>query len=88
MHMGGLSSCDLSLICNSLHPALGEEVVKRMVAFNCQLEKEVVRERRWGQEGSPWEFNLRDLLRWCKAMESDSAVTPGRYARLLNMAEM
>ena len=51
VHMGGLSSCDLSLICNSLHPALGEEVVKRMVAFNCQLEKEVVRERRWGQEG-------------------------------------
>ena len=42
MHMGGLSSCDLSLICNSLHPALGEEVVKRMVAFNCQLEREVV----------------------------------------------
>ena len=88
VHMGGLSSCDLSLICNSLHPALGEEVVKRMVAFNCQLEKEVVRERRWGQEGSPWEFNLRDLLRWCKAMESEGAVAPGRYVRLLYMAKM
>ena len=21
--------------------------------------------REWGREGSPWEFNLRDLSRWC-----------------------
>ena len=89
VHMGGLTSCDLSLICTSLHPALGDEVVKRMVAFNCQLEKEVVREKRWGQEGAPWEFNLRDLLRWCKAMESEgTAVVPGRYVRLLYVAKM
>lgn len=31
--------------------------------FTDRLEREVVRERLWGQTGAPWEFNLRDLLR-------------------------
>lgn len=34
-------------------------------------------ERQWGQKGGPWEFNLRDLFRWCQLMLVDQA--PGCY---------
>lgn len=34
-------------------------------------------ERRWGQRGSPWEFNLRDMFRWCELMQADQS--PGFY---------
>lgn len=34
-------------------------------------------ERRWGQKGGPWEFNLRDMFRWCELMQADQS--PGFY---------
>ena len=38
-------------------------------------------DRRLGSVGGPWEFNLRDLLRWCQLLESHvpaQAATPDR----------
>lgn len=34
-------------------------------------------EKKWGQKGGPWEFNLRDLFRWCQLMLVDQS--PGWY---------
>ena len=31
----------------------------------------------WGQRGAPWEFNLRDVFRWCDLMVANQA--PGCY---------
>ena len=41
-----------------------------MVAFNSALAHAVVFERRFGRAGSPWEFNLRDVLRWCELAQA------------------
>ena len=41
-----------------------------MVHFNDSLSRAVVAERRFGRAGSPWEFNLRDVLRWCELAEA------------------
>ncbi|XP_033727582.1 midasin-like isoform X2 [Pecten maximus] len=30
-----------------------------------QIHQEATVDKSWGQKGSPWEFNLRDLFRWC-----------------------
>jgi midasin len=49
-----------------------------MVAFNDALSRAVVTERRFGRVGSPWEFNLRDVLRWCELVEA--AVPPSLHA--------
>jgi|APGre2960657444_1045066.scaffolds.fasta_scaffold00884_9 midasin len=46
-----------------------------MVAFNEALARAVVVERRFGRAGAPWEFNLRDVLRWSELAEA--AVAPG-----------
>jgi midasin len=40
-----------------------------MVAFNEALARAVVVDRSFGRSGSPWEFNLRDVLRWCQLAE-------------------
>lgn len=44
-------------------------------------------EGRWGQRGGPWEFNLRDLFRWCDLMVHDRGVKgqidPGLHVGLV-----
>ncbi|XP_056422084.1 midasin [Hyla sarda] len=72
-----LTPSDMQFIANSLFPTLGEEVINKMVAFNNQVDLEVMTERKWGQKGGPWEFNLRDLFRWCHLMLHDQS--PGSY---------
>lgn len=43
-------------------------------------------ERLWGQRGSPWEFNLRDMFRWCELMQGDQSpgfFNPGQHVALV-----
>ncbi|XP_018427598.1 PREDICTED: midasin [Nanorana parkeri] len=72
-----LSPCDMEFIANALFPTLGEAIVSKMVSFNNQVDLEVMTQRKWGQKGGPWEFNLRDLFRWCQLMLHDQS--PGNY---------
>jgi midasin len=55
-----------------------------MVHFNESLARAVVSDRTFGRDGAPWEFNLRDVLRWCElaeaALEPSRAGTPDDVA--------
>ncbi|NXE72930.1 MDN1 protein, partial [Cochlearius cochlearius] len=56
--------------------------------FSCffQIDKEVMTEKKWGQKGGPWEFNLRDLFRWCQLMlvdQSPGCYDPGQHVFLV-----
>lgn len=51
-----------------------------------KLVQEVSVERKWGQIGGPWEFNLRDLFRWCQLMQTDQSpgfFNPGQHVGLV-----
>ena len=51
-----------------------------------QLVQEVSVERKWGQRGGPWEFNLRDMFRWCQLMQADQSpgfFNPGQHVGLV-----
>ena len=38
----------------------------------------------WGQRGSPWEFNLRDIFRWCELFDCKSGLyVKWRYVELI-----
>ncbi|KAG8704048.1 hypothetical protein FRC08_002482, partial [Ceratobasidium sp. 394] len=65
-----LSREDLQVICRLAEPDLPEEILGEMLAFNERLCEEVVERARFGREGSPWEFNLRDILRWTALWKS------------------
>ncbi|KAI2503973.1 AAA-family ATPase [Fragilaria crotonensis] len=44
-----------------------------MVGFNSAIHTSVVTKREYGDAGSPWEFNLRDVFRWCELAESSGS---------------
>ncbi|RMC13256.1 hypothetical protein DUI87_10790 [Hirundo rustica rustica] len=77
VYVDPLSAEDMKFIGNTLFPAIDKTTIAKMVAFNNKIEKEVMAEKKWGQKGGPWEFNLRDLFRWCQLMLVDQA--PGWY---------
>ncbi|XP_078798874.1 midasin isoform X2 [Oryzias latipes] len=72
-----LSSEDMEFIADSIFPNIDKEIRVKMVEFSNKLVQEVCVQRHWGQRGSPWEFNLRDMFRWCQLMQNDQ--TPGLY---------
>ena len=73
---------DLALICRHQHPSLAHETIAKLVKFAVELHKETCVEKSWGYSGSPWQFNLRDLLRWCQAVSAESHLAY-RYAELI-----
>ncbi|KAJ7673557.1 hypothetical protein B0H17DRAFT_1208374 [Mycena rosella] len=68
-----LTSSDLLLVCQHLFPAIGPEVLQAMISFNTTLNTEVSVKRSFARAGSPWEFNLRDVLRWATLLESSAS---------------
>ncbi|XP_041660686.1 midasin isoform X2 [Cheilinus undulatus] len=81
-----LTSKDMEFIGDSIFPNIDKEIIVKMVQFSNRLVKEVCVERRWGQRGSPWEFNLRDMFRWCQLMHADQSpgfFNPGQHVALV-----
>ncbi|XP_044531325.1 midasin [Gracilinanus agilis] len=77
VYVDPLSASDMEFIANTLFPAIEKSIIAKMVAFNKKIDQEVTLEKKWGQKGGPWEFNLRDLFRWCQLILVDQS--PGGY---------
>ena len=58
------------LYAGALHPSIPSSVRQRMIQFLEKLHVAANIDRSFGSIGGPWEFNLRDLLRWCQLLES------------------
>ncbi|KAH8857575.1 Midasin [Schistosoma japonicum] len=51
-----------------------------------QVNKRINIEHEFGSQGGPWEFNLRDLIRWCDLLiksKDFEGLNPGLYVHLL-----
>ncbi|KGL95354.1 Midasin, partial [Charadrius vociferus] len=86
VYVDPLSAEDMEFIGNTLFPAIDKSIIAKMVAFNNKIDKEVMTEKKWGQKGGPWEFNLRDLFRWCQLMlvdQSPGCYDPGQHVFLV-----
>uniref|UniRef100_A0A8C3UQS1 Midasin n=1 Tax=Catharus ustulatus TaxID=91951 RepID=A0A8C3UQS1_CATUS len=86
VYVDPLSAEDMKFIGNTLFPAIDKTIIAKMVAFNNKIEEEVMAEKKWGQKGGPWEFNLRDLFRWCQLMlvdQSPGCYDPGQHVFLV-----
>ncbi|OCH90921.1 midasin [Obba rivulosa] len=55
---------DLLLVCQNLFPKYPTELLLNMIESTRRLHEEVMQRRSFGRQGSPWEFNLRDIIRW------------------------
>ncbi|CAI4046401.1 hypothetical protein N7582_003803 [Saccharomyces uvarum] len=67
-----LAANDLLLIAKHLYPSIEPEVITKMIRLMSTLEEQVCKKKLWGSLGSPWEFNLRDTLRWLKLLNQYS----------------
>ncbi|KAI0115802.1 hypothetical protein GGR51DRAFT_555677 [Nemania sp. FL0031] len=78
---------DLLLIASHNFPRVSSETVSQMIKFISNLEKRILVERAFGSQGSPWEFNLRDTLRWLNLLTSpDPILSTGTVSDFLNIA--
>ena len=82
-----ISTFSFRCVCNGNDVSNGNVVFNENVICSAQVHKQVVVDRAWGHRGAPWEFNLRDLSRWCALAAKDvSAEIPldvGKYAYLV-----
>lgn len=75
-----LSKEDIFMICCNLFPEIEKQIWKAMIEYTTRLHEEVMTKRSFGRVGTPWEFNLRDLIRWGTLIrQSDSSAHPGQF---------
>ncbi|KAF7348332.1 Midasin [Mycena sanguinolenta] len=68
-----LTASDLLLVCQHLFPAIAPEILQAMISFNTTLNDAVSVKRSFARAGSPWEFNLRDVLRWAALLGASAS---------------
>lgn len=87
VHVSALKSSDLRTIVASKYAVLSKDLIDKMVAFNEQVHSAVAENHQFGNAGSPWEFNLRDVFRWADLLASekvkDDPLVLARSARII-----
>lgn len=73
VYIGKLNSTDMKLICEHIYPNVSRETIDNLVEFVFELEKEVNVKKAWGHTGGPWEFNIRDIIKFLN-IENSSAL--------------
>jgi midasin len=78
---------DLIHIASSMYPTLhctveetsmsdsavvGQTLLERMIGFNRAVHEDTMVNCRYGRLGAPWEFNLRDVFRFCDLLKQQS----------------
>ncbi|KDQ20857.1 hypothetical protein BOTBODRAFT_100466 [Botryobasidium botryosum FD-172 SS1] len=74
-----LSPEDLFIICHSMFPDHPTDELRLMITFNTRLHQETMIKKSFGREGSPWEFNLRDIIRWITLMRTSPELNLRRH---------
>ncbi|KAL1916197.1 uncharacterized protein VTP21DRAFT_5814 [Calcarisporiella thermophila] len=69
-----LTRADLLFICRHRYSHLSPEFLEKIIDFNQRLFDETMVQRKFGRNGSPWEFNLRDVFRWLELIHSNQGL--------------
>lgn len=80
----------------ALYPGVPSDLLQRMVELLEVLHQDARDHPTFGKVGGPWEFNLRDLLRWCDLSVACSSLAPSgdlrsivrHYANMLLVSRM
>ncbi|GFS38685.1 midasin [Nephila pilipes] len=77
---------DYLFISKKMYPGIPKNLISAMIQFNVEIEKKINIEKEFGHLGSPFEFNLRDIFRWCSAIvkfQCGGEFNVGEYVKLL-----
>ncbi|CAH0557511.1 unnamed protein product [Brassicogethes aeneus] len=67
VYVNTLNDRDLKFILENQFNEIPSDVLEKMLKFNSKVTDEL-ESHTFGHKGSPWEYNLRDLTRWCEAV--------------------
>ncbi|KAI5949928.1 hypothetical protein KGF54_005406 [Candida jiufengensis] len=85
VYVDTLKSADLEFILSNLYPSVNSTDSTKLIKFISEIEDQVVKKKLWGHQGSPWEFNLRDSLRWLSLYTSKNLKSDIQLSDFLNM---
>lgn len=80
VYVDALDKEDLFQIAQYLYPKVNDS--ERMIQFISQLDKDV-QSGKFGAKGAPWEFNMRDTMRWMSLVSRDQNANPGAFLNLI-----
>lgn len=66
VYIEDLTDNDFYVILSNMFPEIGEVDLKKMIQVNSEICKTVKENRLFAKNGGPFEFNLRDLIRWAE----------------------
>ncbi len=81
VYIESLTDGDLHSIVSARFPSVPASMASSMIRFNKKIHEEVVEWREYGDFGSPWEFNLRDVFRWCELAVANGDTKEAQLAR-------
>ena len=77
---------DLLTICSQLYPNVSNTEIKTIVQYVTDINVLTQNSQTIAVAGGPWEFNLRDLLRWLHLVDSQEHLMPaGRLSDYKNI---
>ena len=68
---------DMLSISTTLYPHIPDAVATEIIRFTADLERHAMESSMSTSPGAPWEFNLRDVLRWFQLLSTDKALFSG-----------
>ena len=78
-----LNATDLLLICQRAFPGHPVDMLEAMITLTNRIQDEATTKHTIGRDGGPWEFNLRDILRWMSLMHTSTGLeidnSPGTH---------
>nr|XP_039270627.1 midasin-like [Styela clava] len=84
VYMDPLSKEDMVLILSSQFPKIPVDMLYKMICFNESVKEQIVNRHQWGHVGGPWEFNLRDMIRWCELiLTAHNGFYPEKFVYLI-----
>lgn len=69
VYVDELVDADYISICASTYPSIPRTLLEKLVSFNKRLHEDTMLCHKFAQDGSPWEFNLRDVIRSCEMIK-------------------
>ncbi|MCJ1283644.1 hypothetical protein MMC26_002975 [Xylographa opegraphella] len=70
---------DLLSICNQLYPNISSTKTMAMVKYVSEISSLTQKPQTVAVAGAPWEFNLRDVLRWLHLLDSQERLMPAGH---------
>ena len=68
---------DLLSISTELYPKISGNIASRIIEYVAKLERLATQSNTFSASGTPWEFNLRDVLRWLHLLSSKAPLLSG-----------